>query len=107
LLGGTKSGMGQRWMFDKPVTIEGVSLTNFYADDFDLAGTRIINWGFLPSRPPKMLWSTCNELLELIWLQLTESMLERKSGLTSSLPGSQKVPTATQVSSSSMRLNGF
>lgn len=46
LLGGSKSDMGQRWIFDKPIVVDGISLTGFFAEDIDLMGSRIISWGF-------------------------------------------------------------
>ncbi|TNB92125.1 hypothetical protein FHG55_23685 [Pseudomonas jessenii] len=55
LSGGTKSDMGQRWMFAKPVEIDGMSLTGFYAEDTDLMGTRIISWGFYAKQTPNEL----------------------------------------------------
>jgi|GEM_PF-1315619 len=55
-VGGTKSQLGQRWMFDKPVTLDGVSLTGFYAEDMDMMGSRLISWGFYTEQTPKELF---------------------------------------------------
>ncbi|QXI31592.1 hypothetical protein HU752_022370 [Pseudomonas vanderleydeniana] len=52
-VGGTKSELGRRWMFDKPVTLDGVSLTGFYAEDMDMLGSRLISWGFYTEQAPK------------------------------------------------------
>ncbi|NWB99256.1 hypothetical protein HX882_25520 [Pseudomonas gingeri] len=59
-MGGTKSDLGQRWLFDKPVTLDGVSLTGFFAEDMDMMGSRLINWGFYTEQTPKELF----EILE-------------------------------------------
>lgn len=55
LSGGTKNDMGQRWMFAKPVIVDGMTLTGFFAEDLDLMGTRIINWGFYAEQTPTEL----------------------------------------------------
>ncbi|MBV6826312.1 hypothetical protein [Pseudomonas sp. PD9R] len=55
LSGGTKNDMGQRWMFAKPVVVDGMTLTGFFAEDIDLMGTRIINWGFYAEQTPAEL----------------------------------------------------
>lgn len=55
LSGGTKSDMGQRWMFANPVEVDGISFTGFYAEDTDLMGTRIISWGFYAQQSPNEL----------------------------------------------------
>ncbi|WP_263260590.1 hypothetical protein [Pseudomonas sp. RIT-PI-S] len=52
LKAGTKSDMGQRWMFDKPVTVNGLVVTGFFAEDMDIKGSRIINWGFYSQQTP-------------------------------------------------------
>ena len=55
LSGGAKYDMGQRWMFAKPVVVDGMTLTGFFAEDIDLMGTRIINWGFYSEQMPAEL----------------------------------------------------
>ncbi len=55
LQGGTKTEMGQRWVFDKPVVVDGLSLTGFYAEDMDLMGSRIISWGFYVQQSPEQV----------------------------------------------------
>lgn len=55
LQGGSKSDMGQRWIFDKPVVVDGISLTGFFAEDIDLMGSRIINWGFYAQQSPEQI----------------------------------------------------
>lgn len=55
LQGGTKSDLGQRWLFDKPVVVGGVTLTGFFAEDMDLMGSRIINWGFYAQQSPEQI----------------------------------------------------
>jgi hypothetical protein len=55
LQGGTKSETGQRWVFDKPVVVSGLSLTGFFADDMDLMGSRVINWGFYVQQTPEQV----------------------------------------------------
>lgn len=54
LQGGSKSEMGQRWIFDKPVVVDGLSLTGFYAEDMDMMG-RIISWGFYVQQSPEQI----------------------------------------------------
>jgi hypothetical protein len=56
LAGGTKTDLGQRWVFDTPVTVEGIALTGFFAEDLDLMGSRIINWGFYTQQDPEALY---------------------------------------------------
>jgi hypothetical protein len=55
LSGGTKSEMGQRWMFAKPVEVAGMSLTGFFTEDMELMGTRIVAWGFYAQQAPNEL----------------------------------------------------
>lgn len=55
--GGTKTDMGQRWMFDKPLTLDGLTLTGFFAEDVDLMGSRIIGWGFYTEQVPDALYA--------------------------------------------------
>lgn len=55
LQGGSKSDMGQRWIFDKPVVVGGISLTGFFAEDTDLMGARIISWGFYSQQSPEQV----------------------------------------------------
>ncbi|MGY2685612.1 hypothetical protein [Pseudomonas tolaasii] len=62
LSGGTKTDMGQRWMFDTPVTLDGVALTGFFAEDQDLMGSRIIGWGFYTQQAPDELYTALNKI---------------------------------------------
>ncbi|QDH62588.1 hypothetical protein [Pseudomonas azotoformans] len=62
LSGGTKSDMGQRWMFDTPLTLDGVTLTGFFAEDQDLMGSRIINWGFYTEQAPDALYAQLSKV---------------------------------------------
>ncbi|WP_419735607.1 hypothetical protein [Pseudomonas sp. COR18] len=55
-VGGTRSELGRRWMFDKPVILDGVSLTGFYAEDMDMMGSRLISWGFYTEQTPSELF---------------------------------------------------
>ncbi|WP_260957084.1 hypothetical protein [Pseudomonas citri] len=57
LSGGTKTDLGQRWVFDKPVVVDGISLTGFFAEDVDLMGSRVINWGFYTQQSPDELFA--------------------------------------------------
>jgi hypothetical protein len=60
--GGTKTDMGQRWVFDTPVTLEGVTLTGFFAEDMDLMGSRIIGWGFYTQQTPDALYAQLSKV---------------------------------------------
>lgn len=60
--GGTKTDMGQRWVFDTPVTLDGVTLTGFFAEDMDLMGSRIIGWGFYTQQTPDALYAQLNKV---------------------------------------------
>jgi len=62
LSGGTKSDMGQRWMFDTPLTLDGMTLTGFFAEDQDLMGSRIINWGFYTEQAPDALYAQLSKV---------------------------------------------
>lgn len=62
LNGGTKTDLGHRWIFDKPVTVEGIALTGFFAEDVDLMGSRVINWGFYTQQDPAELYSLVHEV---------------------------------------------
>jgi hypothetical protein len=55
--GGTKTDMGQRWMFDTPLTLDGITLTGFFSEDQDLMGSRIIGWGFYTEQAPDALYA--------------------------------------------------
>lgn len=57
LSGGTKTDLGQRWVFDEPVTVDGIALTGFFAEDLTLMGSRVINWGFYTQQNPDELYS--------------------------------------------------
>lgn len=58
LEGGSKSDLGQRWIFDKPVVMDGVTLTGFFSEDMDLMGSRIVSWGFFTREPAEQVVST-------------------------------------------------
>lgn len=60
--GGTKTDMGQRWMFDKPLTLDGLTLTGFFAEDLDLMGSRIIGWGFYTEQAPDALYAQLSKV---------------------------------------------
>jgi hypothetical protein len=60
--GGTKTDMGQRWVFDTPVTLSGVALTGFFVEDQDLTGSRIIGWGFYTQQAPDELYAQLNKV---------------------------------------------
>lgn len=62
LIGGTKTEMGQRWVFEKPVTLDGVVLTGFFAEDQELMGSRIIGWGFYTQQSPRELYAQLNKM---------------------------------------------
>jgi hypothetical protein len=62
LSGGTKTEMGQRWVFDTPVTLNGVALTGFFAEDQNLMGSRIIGWGFYTQQAPDELYTKLNKV---------------------------------------------
>ena len=62
LSGGTKTEMGQRWVFDTPVTLNGVALTGFFAEDQNLMGSRIIGWGFYTQQAPDELYAQLNKV---------------------------------------------
>lgn len=68
LQGGSKSEMGQRWIFDKPVIVDGVSLTGFFAEDADLMGARIINWGFFSQQSPEQVTASLKKTHALDFL---------------------------------------
>ncbi|UFH49986.1 hypothetical protein [Pseudomonas sp. KNUC1026] len=53
LSGGSKTDAGVRWMFDKPLTLEGLTLTGFFLEDQDLMGSRIIGSGFYTQEAPE------------------------------------------------------
>jgi len=60
--GGTKTDMGQRWVFDTPVTLNGVALTGFFVEDQNLMGSRIIGWGFYTQQAPDELYAQLNKV---------------------------------------------
>lgn len=62
LSGGSKTDMGQRWMFATPVAVDGVTLTGFFAEDQTLLGARIIGWGFYTQQAPEALYAQLNTL---------------------------------------------
>lgn len=62
LSGGAKTETGQRWVFDKPVTFNGVTLTGFFTEDQTLMGSRIIGWGFYTQQAPDELYAQLNKL---------------------------------------------
>lgn len=53
LQGGTKSDMGQRWIFDKPVEADGMTFTGFFSENMNIGGAQIINWGFYVQQTPE------------------------------------------------------
>lgn len=62
LQGGSKSDMGQRWLFDKPVEVEGLTITGFFSENMDLAGSQIINWGFYVQQSPEQVAASVKKL---------------------------------------------
>jgi hypothetical protein len=62
LSGGTKTDAGQRWVFDKPVMLDGIALTGFFAEDQELMGSRIIGWGFYTQQTPDELYAQLNKI---------------------------------------------
>ncbi|PVZ12575.1 MULTISPECIES: hypothetical protein [unclassified Pseudomonas] len=60
--GGSKTSLGERWMFDTPITLEGVTLTGFFIEDQDLMGSRIIGSGFYTQQAPDALYEQLKKM---------------------------------------------
>ncbi len=62
LSGGANTEMGQRWLFDTPVTLNGIALTGFFMEDQNLMGSRIIGWGLYTQHAPDELYAQLSKM---------------------------------------------
>ncbi|SDX16553.1 hypothetical protein SAMN05444064_11466 [Pseudomonas syringae] len=76
LQGGTKTDLGQRWVFDKPIEADGLTFTGFFSDNMNLGGAQIISWGFYVQQTPEQVAASVKKL-SAIELQKADSIFVR------------------------------